>query len=82
MDKYVEGLGDLMKWMLKLDPATRPSAEEILQHPWFKPSGEHVERKESTKERYEGGNRQRPSASFSALNGPFCSKQKMRKSMK
>ncbi|KAE9405997.1 hypothetical protein BT96DRAFT_294794 [Gymnopus androsaceus JB14] len=23
MDKYVEGLGDLMKWMLKLYPATR-----------------------------------------------------------
>ncbi|KAE9395632.1 kinase-like protein [Gymnopus androsaceus JB14] len=47
-DKYFEQLGDLMKWMLKMDPAARPSAEEVLQHPWFDQSGRHVERTEAT----------------------------------
>ncbi|KAE9386807.1 kinase-like protein [Gymnopus androsaceus JB14] len=55
MDKYFEGFGDLMKWMLKMDPAARPSAEQVLQHPWFEQSERHVERKEAIEERYEGG---------------------------
>ncbi|KAE9405998.1 kinase-like protein, partial [Gymnopus androsaceus JB14] len=36
--KYVQEFGDLMKWILKMDPAARPSAEEVLKHPWFERS--------------------------------------------
>ncbi|KAE9386809.1 hypothetical protein BT96DRAFT_507654 [Gymnopus androsaceus JB14] len=43
-----------MKWMLKMDPAARPTAEQVLQHPWLEQSDRHVERKEATEERYEG----------------------------
>ena len=25
----------LLRFMLKIDPGCRPSAEEVLQHPWF-----------------------------------------------
>ncbi|KAF8971351.1 kinase-like domain-containing protein [Flammula alnicola] len=25
----------LLRWMMKMDPQARPSAEEVLQHPWF-----------------------------------------------
>ena len=26
---------DLVDWLLQKDPSKRPSAEQILQHPWF-----------------------------------------------
>ncbi|KAF5640445.1 CMGC SRPK kinase [Fusarium sp. NRRL 52700] len=34
----------LIRWILQYDPAKRPSAEEILRHPWFvEDAGEQVE---------------------------------------
>jgi serine/threonine protein kinase len=31
----VEEIFALLRWMLKIDPARRMSAEEVLNHPWF-----------------------------------------------
>jgi serine/threonine protein kinase len=31
----VEEIFGLLRWMLKIDPARRASAEEVLKHPWF-----------------------------------------------
>jgi len=31
----VSELIGLLRFMLKIDPGCRPSAEEVLQHPWF-----------------------------------------------
>lgn len=31
----IDGFVDLLRKMLKMDPGARPSAADILNHPWF-----------------------------------------------
>ncbi|KAF4955680.1 hypothetical protein FGADI_4373 [Fusarium gaditjirri] len=43
-DEEAEEVKKLIRWILQYDPAKRPSAEEILRHPWFADeSGEKAE---------------------------------------
>ena len=34
-DTFSEPLKDLLTWILNKDPSKRPSAAEIIEHPWF-----------------------------------------------
>ena len=34
-DKEEELVIDLLRWILRYEPEERPSAEELLSHPWF-----------------------------------------------
>lgn len=36
-----DGFVDFVQYLLSIDPATRPSAESALQHPWLQTSYEH-----------------------------------------